>query len=87
MLVPFWLMSVMMTDGCGSVPDPTSVCNSTYFFTWFFAFAALLAVAVVATPIAIVVAGRRGARRWPWPLGAIVLLAIAAAGYMFVMTR
>ena len=86
-LVLFWLMSVMMTDPCGSVVDEPRVCDSTYFATWFFAYAAILAVAALATPIAIIVAGRRQAKRWPWPILAIVLLVAASAGYVALFSR
>jgi len=83
----FWLMSVMMTDSCGSVADEPSVCNGNYFATFFVAYAGILALAVVATPIAIIVAGRRGKPRWPWPILMIVLLVAASAGYMYAFTR
>ena len=82
-----WLMSVMMTDSCGSVIDEPRVCDGTYFATWFFAYAAILVFTLLATPIAIIVAGRKGRHRWPWPALAIVLLAAATAGYMYVFTR
>ena len=83
----FWLMSVMMTDSCGAVPDELRICDSDYFATWFFAYAAVLVVAVIATPLAIIIAGRKGRLRWPWPALTIVLLAAATAGYVFVFTR
>lgn len=83
----FWLMSVMMTDSCGSVIDEPLVCNGAYFALWFFAYAAVLALAVIATPVAIVLAGRKGRLRWPWPALAIMLLVTATAGYVFAFTR
>jgi hypothetical protein len=83
----FWLMSVMMTDSCGAVTDGPRVCDSDYFATWFFAYAVVLVIAVLATPIAIIVAGRRGKPRWPWPILMIVLLAAASAGYLYAFTR
>jgi hypothetical protein len=83
----FWLMSVMMTDSCGSVIDEPKVCDGDYFATWFFAYAVVLVIAVIATPIAIIVAGRRGKPRWPWPILMIVLLVAASAGYMYAFTR
>lgn len=83
----FWLMSVMMTDSCGSVIDEPKVCDGNYFATWFFAYAAVLVIAVLATPIAIIVAGRMGRLRWPWPALTILLLAAATAGYIFLFTR
>ncbi len=86
-LVLLWMTSVMMIDSCGSVADEPAVCNSAYFVTWWFAYAAILAAAVVFTPIAILVAGRRGARRWPWPTLAICLLVAASAGFIFLFTR
>lgn len=86
-LVPFWFMSVMMTDSCGAVPEAARVCDGAYFATWFFAYAAVLVLAALATPIAIIVAGRRGAPRWPWPLLTMVALAAASAGYVFLFTR
>lgn len=86
-LVLFWLMSVMMTDSCGSVSDELRVCDSTYFATWFFAYAAVLAVVAVTTPVAIIVAGRRQAKRWPWPVLAIALLVAASAGYVVLFSR
>jgi hypothetical protein len=82
-----WLMSVMMTDSCGSVIDEPLVCNGAYFATWFFAYAAALVVGLLATPIAIVVAGRKGMPRWPWPVLVIVLLAAASVGYVYAFTR
>lgn len=87
LLVLFWLTSVMMTDSCGSVPDGLRVCDGDYFATWFFAYAAVLLLAAVATPIALIIAGRRGGRRWPWPVLAMILLALASAGYAFLFTR
>jgi len=86
-LAPLWLMSVMMTDSCGSVVDEPRVCDGTYFATWFFAYAAVLVTAVIAAPIAIILAGRRGRLRWPWPALTMVLLAAATAGYMYAFTR
>ncbi|HKY58933.1 MAG TPA: hypothetical protein VJL80_12910 [Aeromicrobium sp.] len=82
-----WLTSVMMTDSCGTGTDDPAVCNAAYFMTWWFAYAALLVVAVLATPIAILVAGHKGRRRWPWPALTIALLAAATAGYVFLFTR
>jgi len=87
MLAVFWMMSVMMTDSCGSVAEELKVCDGAYFATWFFAYAAVLAIAAIATPIAILLAGRNGRWRWPWPALAIVLLAGATAGYVFLFTR
>ena len=87
LLAPFWLMSVMMTDSCGSVVDEPSVCDSTYFATFFVGFAWLLVLAAVATPIAIIVAGRTGKPQWPWPVLSIVLLTAATAGYVYAFTR
>jgi hypothetical protein len=86
-LAPFWMMSVMMIDSCGSVADEPRVCNAAYFASGFFGFAAVLVLAAVAVPIAIVVAGHRGGRRWVWPAGAIVGLGLAAVGYVWLMTR
>lgn len=86
-LTLFWLFSVMMTDSCGAVPEEARVCDGDYFATWFFTYAAVLVLAALATPIAIIVAGRRGARRWPWPLLTMVVLAAASAGYVFLFTR
>lgn len=86
-LALFWMMSVMMTDSCGSVDDEPKVCDSAYFATWFFAYAAVLVIAALATPIAILLAGRNGRWRWPWPTLAILLLAAASAGYVFLFTR
>jgi hypothetical protein len=86
-LVMLWMTSVMMIDSCGSVADEPAVCDSAYFMTWWFAYAAILALAVVFTPVAIVVAGRRGARRWPWPTLTIILLIAASAGFIFLFTR
>jgi hypothetical protein len=83
----FWLMSVMAGDSCGSVPNDLKVCDGTYFVTWFFAYAGVLVFAAIATPIAIVVAGRRGSLRWPWPVVAIVALIAASAGYLFALSR
>lgn len=83
----FWMMSVMMTDSCGAVTDEPRVCDGNYFATWFFAYAAVLAVAVIATPVAIIVAGQKGRLRWPWPVLMIVLLVAASAGYMYAFTR
>ena len=87
LLVPFWFMSVMMTDSCGSVIEEPRVCDGDYFATWFFAYAAVLVVAAIATPIAIVVAGRKGRLQWPWPALTILLLAAATAGYVYLFTR
>ena len=83
----FWLMSVMAGDSCGSVPNDLKVCDGDYFATWFFAYATVLAGAVVVTPIAIIVAGRLGKWRWPWPVLAIVLLIAASVGYGFALSR
>ena len=82
-----WVTAVMMTDGCGSTPNEAAVCNTTYFVTWWFAYAAVLVIAVLFTPVAIVVAGRRGARRWPWPALTIVVLIAASAAFIFLFTR
>jgi len=87
MLALFWLFSVMMTDSCGSVPVELRVCDGAYFATWFFAYAAILVAAALATPIAIVVAGRIGSRRWWWPVLMIVLLIAASAGYLYAFSR
>jgi hypothetical protein len=87
MLGMFWLMSVMAGDSCGSVPDDLRVCDGNYFVTWWFTYAAVLVAAVFATPIAIIVAGKRGHRRWPWPLLAIVLLVAASVGYGYMLSR
>lgn len=86
-LAMFWMTSVMMTDSCGSVDIEPKVCDGAYFATWFFAYAAALVIAAIATPIAILLAGRNGRLRWPWPALAIVLLAAASAGYVFLLTR
>jgi hypothetical protein len=83
----FWVMSVMMTDSCGSVVDEPRVCDGEYFATWFFAYAAVLVAGLLVTPIAIVVAGRRGKLRWPWPAFVIVLLIAATIGYVWAFTR
>lgn len=83
----FWLMSVMMTDSCGSVIDEPRVCDGEYFATWFFAYAAVLAAGLLITPIGIIVAGRRGKRRWPWPVIVILVLVAATIGYGFAFTR
>ena len=87
LLAPFWLMSVMMTDSCGSVADEPAVCDGNYFAAFFVAFACLLVAAFVATPVAIIVAGRTGKPRWPWPVLTIVLLIAATAGYVYAFTR
>ena len=87
LLVMVWLTSVMMIDGCGSATTEAAVCNMAYFATWWFAYAAVLVIAAVATPIAIIVAGRRHTRRWPWPALVMVLLAVTTAGYVFLFTR
>ena len=86
-LALLWMTSVMMIDSCGSAADEPAVCNSAYFVTWWFAYAAILAGAVVFTPVAIIVAGRRGSRRWPWPALTIVALTGATAGFVFLFTR
>lgn len=82
-----WLTAVMMTDSCGTTPDEPAVCNAAYFVTWWFGYAALLVAAVVITPIAIVVAGRRGNARWKWPVVMMVTLAAASAGFVALFTR
>jgi len=86
-LAPLWLMSVMMTDSCGSVADEPAVCNSGYFATGWIGFAGLLLAAAVLTPIAIVVAGKRGNRRWKWPLVAIAVLVVATGTFVWAFTR
>lgn len=86
-LAPLWLMSVMMTDSCGSVADEPAVCNLTYFTTGWFAFAGLLVAAAVATPVAIVVAGKRGKRRWKWPVIVIGALIAGTVGFVYAFTR
>jgi len=86
-LAPVWLMSVMMTDSCGSVAEEPAVCNVTYFMTWWIAYAAFLLGAALFTPIAIIVAGRRGNNRWKWPVLVILVVAAATVGYVFIMTR
>jgi hypothetical protein len=86
-LAMLWLTSVMMTDSCGATSDDPAVCNAAYFVTWWFAYAALLIAAVVITPIAIIVAGKRGNVRWKWPVMVIVILAAASAGFVFLFTR
>lgn len=86
-LAMLWLTAVMMTDSCSSTPNDAAVCDSAYFVTWWFAYAAVLVVAVLFTPVAVLVAGRRGTRRWPWPVLAIVALAAASAGFIYLFTR
>jgi hypothetical protein len=86
-LAMLWLTAVMMTDSCGSTPNEAAVCNGAYFITWWFAYAAVLVVAVPFTPVAILVAGRRGTRRWPWPVLTILALAAASAGFIYLFTR
>ena len=83
----FWLMSVMAGDSCGSVPDELKVCNGNYFATWWLTYAAVLAGAVLVTPIAILLAGRRQMVRWPWPALVIVLLIAATVGYGYMLSR
>lgn len=87
LLAPLWLMSVMAGDSCGSVIDEPRVCDGNYFVTWFFGYAGVLLVAAVATPIAIVIAGRRGRWRWPWPVVAIALLVAATVVYVYALSR
>lgn len=86
-LAMLWLTSVMMTDSCGSGSDAPAVCDTTYFMTWWLAYAAFLVLAALATPVAILMAGRRHARRWPWPVLALVLLGAASAGFLYAFTR
>ena len=86
-LAPLWLMSVMMTDSCGSVADDPAVCNTTYFMAWWIGYAGFLVGAAVFTPIAIVVAGRRGNNRWKWPVIVILVVIATTVGYVSVMTR
>jgi len=86
-LAPFWLMSVMMTDSCGSVADEPAVCNGTYFMAWWSAYAVFLVGAALFTPIAIIVAGRRGNNRWKWPVLVVVVVVAATVGYVSIMTR
>jgi hypothetical protein len=71
-LTPLWLMSVMMTDSCGSVADEPSVCNPAYFTTGW---------------IAIIVAGKRGNRRWKWPVIAIAVLVVGTGTFVWAFTR
>lgn len=82
-----WMTAVMMTDSCGAAPDDPAVCDGTYFVTWWLAYAAVLVAAVVFTPVAILVAGRRGSRRWPWPVLTILVLAAASVGFVLLFTR
>ncbi|MFL6088880.1 MAG: hypothetical protein ACJ71Z_01935 [Aeromicrobium sp.] len=86
-LAPLWLMSIMMTDSCGSVADEPAVCNLTYFTTGWFAFAGLLVAAAVVTPVAIVVAGKRGNRRWKWPVIVIAALVAGTVAFVYAFTR
>jgi len=86
-LAALWLMSIMMTDSCGSVADEPAVCNIYYFMTWWIAYAAFLVGAAVFTPIAIVVAGRRGNNRWKRPVLVILVVVATTVGYISVMTR
>ncbi len=82
-----WMTAVMMTDSCGATSDDPAVCDGAYFVTWWFAYAAVLVVAVVFTPVAILVAGRRGSRRWPWPVLTILVLAAASVAFILLFTR
>lgn len=86
-LALFWLMSVMAGDSCGSVPHDLRMCSGNYFAQWFFGYAAVLVAGAVVTPVAIVLAGRRGGRRWPWPLLTIGGLFAASWAYAWAVTR
>jgi hypothetical protein len=83
----FWLMSVMAGDSCGATSNDLKVCDSTYFVFWWFAYAAVLVAAALFTPVAIIVADRRGAWCWPWPVLAIVVLTAATVGYGVLLSR
>jgi hypothetical protein len=79
--------SVMATDPCGTGVDEPRVCDGYYFAAAFYGYWLALVVAGIATPVMILVAGRRGRRRWPWPLAAIVTLLVLTVVYFVVIAQ
>lgn len=82
-----WVTSVMMTDSCGATTTSSPVCNMAYFGAVFIGYAVGVVAAAVITPIAIVVAIRRGRASWPWALGVLLALAAGSVLFVFLMTR
>ncbi len=83
----FALMGVMMTDSCGSVSTDLTICNGNYLAAVLFGYWGFLAFSVVAIPIAIIVATRKGRRSWTWALGGIVVTALVTVLFVKLMLR
>ncbi|MET0467852.1 MAG: hypothetical protein ABWZ87_03860 [Aeromicrobium sp.] len=81
------LLSVFLTDSCGSVADEPAVCDTTYFSTVLFGYWILLLLLLVLVPFAIVHAARRGqsaGRRASLGLGLAVVVCFV---FLALMTR
>ncbi len=84
----FLIFSVMAGDSCGSGVEPElRVCSGAYFATIFYGFGFALLIATTATPVMIVVAGRRGWWRWLQPVFGIVFLVIALVVYFALLMQ
>jgi hypothetical protein len=79
--------SVMATDPCGTGADEPRVCSGSYFAAAFYGYWLVLIVAAIAVPAMIVLAGRRGRRRWPRPLGGIATLLVLTVVYFVVVSQ
>ena len=81
------ITSVFMTDSCGSVDDEPAVCNTSYFGAVLVGYWIALAVLLMAVPIAIVRASRRGRSAGLRALGGIVLAGALTVAFVLLMTR
>lgn len=86
LLLLFLGLSVMAGDSCGAGLEPElRVCSGSYFATIFFGYGIALAVAALAVPVLIVIAGRRGWFRWLMPVIGVVFLVIATVVYFLLL--
>jgi hypothetical protein len=81
------VMSVMVTDGCGSGTDVAAVCNTTYFGATLFGYWTILGVTALTVPITLVMAAGRRERTWPWPLAGAVVVAASSVGFVGLLSR
>ena len=86
LLLLFLGLSVMAGDSCGAGLEPElRVCSGSYFATIFLGYGCALAIAAIAVPVLIIVAGRRGWYRWLMPVIGVVFLVLATVVYFLLL--